>query len=336
MNFLLVGLGSIGRKHLTTILRNYPGSNVVVVDPLYPLGQSTFEGSSYVVLPKISQVCSPSDVAIVANWGPDHFTTFLELVEAGFRRILIEKPLADSLYEVNMIRELCFEHEIVLTVNHSWHFEEIPSRIQNLSSNLDLGSPVMITVVGGARCLSTAGSHFIHLANQLFGAVPKAISGLGATDFINPRNPKLSFYEGAYSFSYPDRQYLSISFSNHSSIAGSTTLFWKDAIGYLSEDSIEIYERERTREYFNVITRYGNPEQLIFKGEIPKNEPAEFKDVFDYLVNVEFANSKKHLNSHINSAKTLIQAVLATHLGIHTSPHMEHDESTSMMKLGIS
>jgi hypothetical protein len=89
----------------------------------------------------------------------------------------------------------------------------------------------MLTANGGARCISTAGSHIIHLANQLFASSPLIISGLGRSDSINPRNASLSFYEGVFSFSYPGNQMLSITYSNGSSVAGDVLIFWKDAIG---------------------------------------------------------------------------------------------------------
>lgn len=336
MNFFLVGLGSIGRKHLAAIFKNFPETSVRAVDPIFTLGNQVLEGSPVTVMPEVSAPLTCTDVAIVANWGPDHFDSFLKLVQAGFKRILIEKPLADSLYEVNMIREICLEKEIILTVNHSWHFEEVAARIQKLSSNLDLGLPEMLVVSGGARCLSTTGSHFIHLANQLFKALPKTISGLGFNDSINPRNSKLSFYDGVYCFSYPARQTLSISFSNKSSVAGFATVFWRDAVGYLRDENIVIYERERNREYLDVITRYGDPTRLVFNGEIPKNNVTVFRNVYDYLAHVQFPDSKANLNAHIDSAKTLIQAILANRLEIHTYPQMNHSEKICRLKLGIS
>ena len=105
MNFLLIGLGSIGRKHLSALNHYYPNSEIFVVDPAYPLGKQALNSVTFLVSAEIPASSSANDVAIVANWGPDHFKFFLELVNAGFKRILMEKPLADSLYELNKPRQ---------------------------------------------------------------------------------------------------------------------------------------------------------------------------------------------------------------------------------------
>ena len=336
MNFLLVGLGSIGRKHLTTLNHYYPNSEIFVVDPAYPLGKQTFKSIPFLVSAKVPVSISANDVAIVANWGPDHFKSFLELVNAGFKRILMEKPLADSLYELKKIKEICFQKDIILSVNHSWHFESLASRILLVSDSLGLGAPVMLTANGGARCISTAGSHIIHLANQLFASSPQTISGLGRSDFINPRNASLSFYEGVFSFSYPGNRILSITYSNSSSIAGDVLIFWKDAIGYLKDEEVEIYERPRKRDFASIITRYGEPTELVFKGIIPDSEDRIFRDVYDFLVKVSFPDSIKNLNEHLATSESLIQAIIASKLRIHTSLTMSHSEDVTQFKFGIS
>ncbi len=336
MNFLLVGLGSIGRKHLSSLNHYYPDADIFVIDPAYPPGNQTINSISFLVIEEIPFSISANDIAIVANWGPDHFNSFLELVEAGFTRILIEKPLADSLHELRKIEEICFQNEIVLSVNHSWHFEGLASRIQSLSNSLALGAPVMLTAYGGARCISTAGSHIIHLANQLFASPPLAISGLGRSDFINPRNASLSFYEGVFSFSYPGKQMLSITYSNSSSVTGDVLIYWKDAIGYLKGEEIEIYERPRNRDFASIITRYGEPTELVFKGIIPDLEDRLYRDVYDFLVKARFSDSTKDLNEHLISSQALIQALIASELGIHTSPTMPHSDDITKLKFGIS
>ena len=336
MNFLLVGLGSIGRKHLSSLNHFYPSAEIFVVDPAYTPGKQTINSISFLVSAKIPVSISANDIAIVANWGPDHFKSFLELVDVGFKRILIEKPLADSLYELGKIEEICFQNEIILSVNHSWHFESLASRILSISDSLGLGAPVLLTANGGARCISTAGSHIIHLANQLFASSPLTISGLGRSDSINPRNASLSFYEGVFSFSYPGKQMLSITYSNSSSITGDVLIYWKDAIGYLKDEEIDIYERPRNRDFASIITRYGEPTELIFKGIIPDLEDRLYRDVYDFLVKARFSDSSKNLNEHLISSQALIQALIASKLGIHTSPTMPHSDDITQLKFGIS
>jgi predicted dehydrogenase len=336
MNFLLIGLGSIGRKHLSALNHYYPYSEIFVVDPAYPPGRQTYNSVTFMVSKEIPASSSVNDVAIVANWGPDHFKSFLSLVEAGFKRILVEKPLADSLYELEKIREICFQENIILSVNHSWHFESLASRILSISDSLGLGAPVMLIANGGARCISTAGSHIIHLANQLFASSPLTISGLGRSDFINPRNASLSFYEGVFSFSYPGNQMLSITYSNSSSVAGDVLIYWKDAIGYLKDDEVEIYERPRNRDFAEITTRYGEPTELVFKSIIPDLEDRLYRDVYDFLVKARFSDSTKNLNEHLMSSQALIQALIASELGIHTSSTMVHSDDITRIKFGIS
>ena len=336
VNFLIVGLGSIGRKHLSEVSKIYPSSKLFVIDPLLAPGEHSLNGISFQVLLRVEESLTDSDIGIISNWGPDHFKTINQLIAASYKRIIVEKPLADSLNEILQIQEICIKEEIVLTVNHSWHFEQLGNRINVLSDSLTLGPPVMLSITGGARCLSTAGSHLIHLSNQIFGSIPSFIAGLGGSSFINPRNSSLSYYEGVFSFKYPKGQLLSISYCNSSSIEGETKIYWRDAMGDLRGENITIYERTRDRDYLDKITRYGQPTELIFEGELPRSNSLEFRDVYEFVEKCEFSRSKSNLSQHIDSSLTLIQALLSSHLGFHTAPFMKHDEKTSAMKFGIS
>ncbi|MEO8364392.1 MAG: hypothetical protein ABI570_08440, partial [Ilumatobacteraceae bacterium] len=88
---LLVGAGSIGKRHARTLVRRY--RHVVVVDPSPMVGEWVrtelrgddlhFETLSDAL--NFIEDRAELTTAVISNLGPDHFATFSDLADFGIR-----------------------------------------------------------------------------------------------------------------------------------------------------------------------------------------------------------------------------------------------------------
>ena len=178
---VIVGCGSIGRRHLEHV-RNF-ATKIIIIDPVFPeqLLDKTVQDPLIEWHSELETISSLEfmdvDIGVVANWGPDHFNTIKTLIEFGITRIVLEKPMVCSIANLDSLLNIVQEKKIHIVVNQGWHYIQLAERINKLATEVELGPIAMINATGGARCISTAGSHVIHLAHMLLGLDYEKISG---------------------------------------------------------------------------------------------------------------------------------------------------------------
>ena len=94
-NALIVGYGSIGRRHAGILSRILSKKNISIISKQKKIGFKTYKS-----LNKIKQ---KPDYIVVANRTSDHFKT-IKIIEKKFRnsKVLIEKPLFEEVRKVNI------------------------------------------------------------------------------------------------------------------------------------------------------------------------------------------------------------------------------------------
>ena len=107
---VIVGCGSIGKRHLEHV-RNF-ASKIIIVDPIFPdqVIDNEVKNQQIEWCAEIENVptlnFNETDVGVIANWGPDHFNTFKKLIELGFTRIVLEKPMVCSIANLENMMEM--------------------------------------------------------------------------------------------------------------------------------------------------------------------------------------------------------------------------------------
>ena len=310
---IVIGYGSIGKKHanyLSTI-----SDELVLVDPIFELDSNNIttlnkKTKFYKSINEIKNVITVNDIAVVANWGPDHFKTIIELIKLKISKIILEKPCVDSLEEVDQLRDLNANKQLQISVNQGWYYENLPEKINQLSKNFSLGEVVAIWVTGGARCISTAGSHWLSLANQIYSSDPLFIIADASNSFINPRSTELAYIEGVFSFTYSNNRRLGINLSNSSSIEGRFEIYWRDAVGELSSNRLKICSRNEKNKSQR-ITQYGPATEVIFDDDI-FNERDQFENLYNSFQNLNINQFKKVFDNHLNVNKAILLALVAS------------------------
>lgn len=223
---LLVGAGSIGKRHAKTLVRRY--QRVVVVDPSLKVGEwvraelraddQHFQALGDAL--KHLDGRGDSITAVISNLGPDHFATFTELADFGIRRIFCEKPMAHS---IRCAREMVIRASgegIGLVVGLQRRYEGLASQVKKNSIEFLGGAPVAIVGHGGAQCLITTGMHWIDFAVEVFEVGPTSAVAVAHPKKFNPRGPHLDMWGGSASWEFPSDRFLSLTYSNLSSVDG--------------------------------------------------------------------------------------------------------------------
>ncbi|MEO5336387.1 MAG: Gfo/Idh/MocA family oxidoreductase [Magnetospirillum sp. WYHS-4] len=115
---LIVGLGSIGRRHLACLQRLAPDIAVTVLRR--PGG--TAEAGVATVHNMSEALATCPQAAIVSNPAPFHVEAALALARAGVH-LLVEKPLSDRLDGVAELIEECRKRRLVLQVGYCLRFD---------------------------------------------------------------------------------------------------------------------------------------------------------------------------------------------------------------------
>ena len=276
---LLVGCGSIGKKHLQELLPVFDAVTVVDINE-EALAWAKAEGDGRVstrtsVAELAGEIATaPFDIAVVANWGPDHVKTIRELLGFGQRNFVAEKPLADSIADVRAIGDEVRGVGGKLWINLTRRFSGLQAGIEKLATEHSLGELQSINVIGGARCFATNGIHYLDFANFMFGARPLTVMADLDTQNINPRHVDLAFYEGTAVYGYSGRRRFSISLNNSSSINEYAQLLWRNAEGELAPNG-DFVLRLRVAaeiEQYPSVTRTGNASVEVFRGNLWLNE----------------------------------------------------------------
>ncbi len=118
MKFLLVGLGSIGKKHLSIIRSIYPSAEIVAVSSK---AIEDFPDASGIVksLAEISDF--KPDYAVVASPSTNHLSDALSILQKTNAHVLIEKPLSNHYDDVlifeRMIQDVYPTRSVVVGYN---------------------------------------------------------------------------------------------------------------------------------------------------------------------------------------------------------------------------
>ncbi len=140
---LIVGYGSIGKRHLRLMRELVPNADIRVLRH-----EKTFE------IPEFSNGCFYSvdeaiafgpQVAIIASPAPFHISTAMSLASVGVH-LLVEKPLSSSLNGVLDLIKFCKKQNIILMIGYNLRF--LPS-LQKFRNSLHDG---IIGKILSVRC----------------------------------------------------------------------------------------------------------------------------------------------------------------------------------------
>jgi predicted dehydrogenase len=268
MHALLIGYGSIGKRHLAQLERRC--QSVAVVDPFVEQPRELKEGTTFHrslvnYQDEFKQVLGSKkhvDVGVIANWGPGHFETFLEMRKIGVRKFLIEKPVVSRMSDLDSLEEIIARDKLQVWSNYHLRFEKSTNYLRDFLKKNKIGNPSLMTVTGGAKCLATTGVHWIDYFFEFSENEEFTVNAKINIEQINPRSPELSFLEGFINLS-KNKCSLNISFTNESYADSNIEIYWKSFKVQISGGIFRMLKSD-------------NPEI----GTLPITRTAPFTDIF--------------------------------------------------------
>ena len=126
---LIVGLGSIGKRHLRLARSLLPNSDIRILRHKASSEVSEFSNGCFYSLKEA--IAFAPQIAVIASPAPFHIPTAQALAENGIH-LLIEKPLSDSLYGVTHLLATCKNKGTVLLTGFNLRFLPSLQRFRDL------------------------------------------------------------------------------------------------------------------------------------------------------------------------------------------------------------
>lgn len=123
MKALVVGLGSIGRRHLRNLRKLVPEADITVWRQHTQVsgGQSHYPDANRIVYSFEDAIVNEPEIAIIANPAALHIETGLQLAQEGIS-LLIEKPFSNRLDNIEKLIQLSASQGLILMVGYNLRF----------------------------------------------------------------------------------------------------------------------------------------------------------------------------------------------------------------------
>ena len=116
---LIVGLGSIGRRHLKLARELLPNSDIRILRHKHSTEIPDLSNGCFFDINKA--IDFEPQVAVIANPSPFHLSTAQALAEKGVH-LLIEKPLSNSINGVKSLLDICKKRDVILFLGYNLRF----------------------------------------------------------------------------------------------------------------------------------------------------------------------------------------------------------------------
>lgn len=134
---LIVGLGSIGKRHLRLAREFLPQAEIGVLR--HKVDLTIPEGADHVFSTMVAALSFKPNLAVVANPAIMHLSTAMQLAEAGIH-LLIEKPLSVTSEGVTDLIETCKKTNAVLAIGYNLRFLQSLKKFKTMLDDQVIGS----------------------------------------------------------------------------------------------------------------------------------------------------------------------------------------------------
>lgn len=150
MRFLIVGIGNIGQRHLSNLRSIEPSSDITVLRQRLESGKAAdvLQQADRVIYNIDDALDSKFDMAIVANPSYLHIETALKLAHNNIH-LFIEKPLSNTLDNINDLLNLCRQRDLVLTVGYNFRFYRPLQVLREALMEGKIGRPLLLFAEAG-------------------------------------------------------------------------------------------------------------------------------------------------------------------------------------------
>ena len=142
---LVVGYGSIGKRHVKNLLLNKSIKVIIVTKQKNLLNNSRIK----IVNNLDDGIKENPDIAFVTNETRFHVPVAIKLAKNGIH-LFIEKPLSDSLNKINTLQKIVKNKKLVTMVGCNFRFFPSISKIKKLVEQNTIGKVISVQIESGS------------------------------------------------------------------------------------------------------------------------------------------------------------------------------------------
>jgi predicted dehydrogenase len=140
MKILILGVGSIGLRHLKNTFSLFPNASVFVLSRSKTEVEGFPSVKVYNSFEQIYQNQIVFDAAIVATPTANHVNDCLRLIELGIKKIYVEKPISNNFNNLLTLKELAKHNNIQIFVGFDLKFETGLAKVKTLITDKSIGN----------------------------------------------------------------------------------------------------------------------------------------------------------------------------------------------------
>lgn len=197
LSVAVVGLGNMGRYHVTNYVDSELAQLTAVCDPHQPLVDSfsqQFHCCGYHTIDDML-ACESLDAVSITSPTRTHFELAMKAIDAGVS-VLIEKPITDSVADAELLLDRAKQQGVTVMVGHIERFNPAVVALKNLLDSNQLGSITSViarrvgafpTQIKDANVIIDLAVHDIDVISYLLNEQPTSINGSAGRALIDGR-----------------------------------------------------------------------------------------------------------------------------------------------------
>lgn len=270
---VLIGAGRMGYRFAQAI-RQAGHDLIAIFDPApIPFAIDAEPALADIHVTDYDSIASAeADVFVIATTADHHIDMALRLLAAGHRRLIIEKPLSQSVSDAITLRDDAERLGARIVVNHGRRYDANTAALKALDGSAETGALRVVAIRMGGGALGCVGTHWIDLCNNLLGGIPeKVYAELSEETPENTRGVRFDDPGGTVLMRYADGRRASLDMGDDVGIVvGADFIFERGLVSWQSEGGNWTYRHRRAEDAARPLALYGLP---LIDGDFSSSPP---------------------------------------------------------------
>lgn len=179
VKMVLIGAGRMGHRFSQAIRQSGHDLNMIFDPSEMPWAVQQEADLAKIHTRNFNDVITSSaEVYVICTTADHHVRIATELIISGVKRLIIEKPLCQSVAEGIALEKLAKKNSVRIIVNHGRRYSKNTATLKDLDGDPRTGSLRSIIIKMGGGSFGCVGTHWIDLCNNLMEGLPNKIFGI--------------------------------------------------------------------------------------------------------------------------------------------------------------
>ena len=254
------------------------------------------------------------DVVAISTTADSHGALFQAIAAAGIKAVLVEKPVACSVFEGMEMAKTAQNQGMRAVVNHNHRCWHVLKSIKSLDGDPRFGRLKSFVITQGAGGLGNLGTHYFDLSNWMFGDTPTSVAAIGTEpEAANPRGAQFKDIGGAVLASYSQNRRLLLEIGDDVGVIGGYEFRFERGrvLMPLTSEPPKVYARKSESQELPKHFYGAALEELPWEDYSPGDVIAQTSDVFKGLL-----SGQSGRGATLTEATAALEVMIAARLAI--------------------